>query len=84
MTDERALLVARRGALIARMKNIAREAQGQDPARRVHLIIAIDRFLVRVLETTPWGAWMLKGGFANQLRHPHAARFTQDVGLHID
>ncbi len=84
MTDERALLVARRGALIARMKNIAREVRGQDPARRVHLVVAIDRFLVRLLETTSWGAWVLKGGFANQLRHPRAARFTEDVDLHID
>ncbi len=52
MTDERADAVARRMALMARMKNIAKEAWGNDPIRRVHLVVAIDRFLVRLPETT--------------------------------
>ena len=30
------------------------------------------------------GSWVLKGGYANQLRAPAEARFTQDVDLRID
>jgi predicted nucleotidyltransferase component of viral defense system len=66
------------------MRNVAREATGDEPVRRVHLTIAIDRFLVRLLAATPWGRWVLKGGYANQLRHPGEARFTEDVDLRID
>jgi len=84
LTDERCGLIARRTALIARMRNTASEVRAHDPARRVHLVVAIDRFLVRLLITTSWGAWVLKGGYANQLRHPQDARFTEDVDLRID
>ncbi|MFV2065313.1 MAG: nucleotidyl transferase AbiEii/AbiGii toxin family protein [Chloroflexota bacterium] len=66
------------------MKSIAKEAWGNDPIRRVHLVVAIDRLLVRLLETTSWGVWVLKGGYANQLRHPSEARFTEDVDVRID
>jgi predicted nucleotidyltransferase component of viral defense system len=82
--DPRAAELGRREALLARMRNVAREVTGAEPVRRVHLTIAMDRFLVRLLATTPWGTWVLKGGYANQLRHPSEARFTEDVDLRID
>ena len=84
MTDPRLTELGRRQALLARMRNVARDAAGDEPVRRVHLTVAIDRFLVRLLATTPWGTWVLKGGYANQLRHPGEARFTEDVDLRID
>ena len=84
MTDPRVAELGRREALLARMRNVAREATRDEPVRRVHLTVAIDRFLVRLLATTAWGAWVLKGGYANQLRHPGEARFTEDVDLRID
>jgi predicted nucleotidyltransferase component of viral defense system len=82
--DPRAAELGRREALLARMRNVAREVTGDEPVRRVHLTIAIDRFLARLLATTSWGAWVLKGGYSNQLRHPGEARFTEDVDLRID
>ncbi len=42
------------------------------------------RFLARLLATTEWGSWVLKGGYANQLRAPAESRFTQDVDLKLD
>ena len=53
------------------------------PARRIHLVVAIDRLLVRLLEGAP-GRWAVKGGYANQLRLPDDARFTEDLDLRID
>lgn len=44
----------------------------------------MDRFLARLLATTQWGSWLLKGGYANQLRAPAEARFTHDVDLRLD
>lgn len=52
-------------------------------ARRIHLVVAIDRLLVRLLGATP-GRWVVKGGYANQLRRPDDARFTEDLDLKID
>ncbi len=66
------------------MRNVAASTRGTEPARRVQLTIAIDRFLARLLGTTGWGSWVLKGGYANQLRAPAEARFTQDVDLKLD
>jgi predicted nucleotidyltransferase component of viral defense system len=63
------------------MSNAAREA-GVVP-RRIHLVVAIDRLLVRLLQTAP-GRWVVKGGYANQLRRPDDARFTEDLDLKID
>lgn len=51
--------------------------------RRIHLVLAIDRLLVRLLEAAP-GQWVVKGGYANQLRRPDEARFTEDLDLKID
>ena len=84
MTDERLSLLGQRASLLAKMRNLAREAPGSEPARRVQLTVAMDRFLARLLATTAWGSWILKGGYANQLRAPSKARFTQDVDLRID
>lgn len=66
------------------MRATAKEVRGDDPIRRVHLIVSIDRFLQRLLATTAWGTWVLKGGYANQLRHPADARFTEDVDMRFD
>lgn len=84
MTDPRVAGLGRREALLARMRNIARDVTGNEPVRRVHLTVAMDRYLARLLATTSWGKWVLKGGYANQLRRPGEARFTEDVDLRID
>jgi len=63
------------------MTNAAREA-GFVP-RRIHLVLAIDRLLVRLLQAAP-GRWVVKGGYANQLRRPDDARFTEDLDLRIE
>lgn len=84
MTEERAQLIGQRSALLAKMRAIAKDVRGDAPTRRVHLIVSIDRLLQRLLATTEWGTWVLKGGYANQIRHPDGARFTEDVDLNID
>lgn len=82
MTKTRGAMPAgRRASLIIRMSNAAREA-GVVP-RRIHLVVAIDRLLVRLLQAAP-GQWVVKGGYANQLRRPGDARFTEDLDLKID
>lgn len=67
---------------MVRMNNAAKRAGV--PVRRIHLVVAIDRFLARLLEAEPQGSWVVKGGYANQLRRPDAARFTEDLDLKID
>ena len=84
MTDPRVAELGRREALLAKMRSVARNVPGEEPVRRVHLTVAMDRLLQRLLATTECGAWVLKGGYANQLRHPQEARFTDDVDLRID
>lgn len=54
------------------------------PVRRIHLVVAIDRFLARLLAAVPAGSWVVKGGYANQLRRPDHARFTDDLDLKIE
>jgi hypothetical protein len=71
----------RRTSLLVRMTNAARDS-GVVP-RRIHLVVAIDRLLVRLLQAAP-GQWVVKGGYANQLRRPDDARFTEDLDLRID
>jgi hypothetical protein len=63
------------------MSNVARDAGVV--ARRIHLVVAIDRLLVRLLQAAP-GQWVVKGGYANQLRRPDDARFTEDLDLKVD
>jgi predicted nucleotidyltransferase component of viral defense system len=84
VTEPRVAELGRREALLARMRNVARDVTGDEPVRRVNLTVAMDRFLVRLLATTSWGTWVLMGGYANQLRYPGEARFTEDVDLRID
>lgn len=67
--------------LLGRMTREAKAAGV--PARRIHLVVAIDRLLARLLVTAPEGSWVVKGGFANQLRRPDDARFTEDIDLRI-
>lgn len=62
------------------MSNVAREA-GVVP-RRIHLVVALDRLLIRLLQAAP-GRWVVKGGYANHLRRPDDARFTEDLDLKI-
>jgi len=62
------------------MTNAARDA-GVVP-RRIHLVVVIDRLLARLLAAAP--GWVVKGGYANQLRRPDDARFTEDLDLKID
>ena len=83
MTDE-ANPLRRRQSLLARMKNAADSTRGADPSRKVQLTVAMDRFLARLLATSDWGSWVLKGGYANQLRAPAEARYTQDIDLKLD
>jgi hypothetical protein len=71
----------RRTSLLVRITSVAHEA-GVVP-RRIHLVVAIDRLLVRLLQAAP-GQWVVKGGYANQLRRPNYARFTEDLDLRID
>ena len=79
MTDQRGTTPAgRRASLLARMA--AEAGAAGVVARRIHLVVAIDRLLVRLVEAAP-GAWVVKGGYANQLRRPDAARFTEDLDL---
>lgn len=71
----------RRTSLLVRMTKAAREAGVV--SRRTHLVVAIDRLLVRLLQAAP-GQWVVKGGYANQLPQPNDARFTEDLDLKID
>lgn len=71
----------RRASLLVRMTNAARDAGVV--ARRIHLVVALDRLLARLLDAAP-GLWIVKGGYANQLRRPDDARFTEDLDLKID
>jgi hypothetical protein len=48
-----------RASLIVRMSNAA-HGTGVVP-RRIHLVVAIDRLLVRLLQAAP-GQWVVKGG----------------------
>ena len=84
MTDERSRQIGQRASMLARMRAVAGGLPGSQPARRVHTIVAIDRLLQRLLRATDWGSWVVKGGYANQLRSPREARTTEDVDLAID
>lgn len=67
--------------LLGRMNREAKAAGV--PARRIQLVVAIDRLLARLLVSAPKDYWVVKGGFANQLRRPDEARFTEDIDLRI-
>jgi predicted nucleotidyltransferase component of viral defense system len=69
-----------RAALEARLQTRARE-QGTD-LQRLRRQVAFDRFLARMFSHGPKAAypWMLKGGYAMELRM-HSARTTKDIDL---
>ncbi len=50
------------------------------PLARLRKLVAFERFLARLLSAQP-DAWVLKGGFALQLRLHERARATQDIDL---
>lgn len=69
--------------LLARVRREAQQAKIAEP-RRIQLVVAIDRLLARLLVSASPGTWVIKGGFANQLRRPQDARFTEDIDLRIN
>lgn len=66
-----------RRALEHRLKNEA-EKSGQD-LQRLRRKVAFNRFLARIF-AAPASPWLLKGGYAMELRLPHA-RATRDIDL---
>ena len=50
------------------------------PLARLRKLVAFDRFLVRLFHDQPDG-WVLKSGFALQLRLGERARTTKDIDL---
>jgi predicted nucleotidyltransferase component of viral defense system len=68
--------------LLTRIRREGQRAGIADP-RRIQLVVAIDRLLARLLVSAAPGAWVIKGGFANQLRRPQDARFTEDIDLRV-
>ena len=67
-----------RAALEARLNAVARE--GGRPVGRARKLVAFSRLLARLQEAAP-ERWMLKGGFALELRLPGQARATRDIDL---
>jgi hypothetical protein len=52
--------------------------KGGVPLVRLRKMVAFDRLLARQTQGTP-GMWVLKGGFALQLRLKEVARTTKDI-----
>lgn len=71
--------VAFRAALEARLKNLAMD-EGLD-LQRVRRQVAFDRLLCRLF-ASPNAPWLLKGGYAMELR-VKAARTTRDIDLAV-
>lgn len=67
-----------RAALEARLRNEAREREV--PVGRLRKIVVFDRLLAR-LTAVAHGRWILKGGFALELRLENRARTTKDIDL---
>lgn len=82
MIDEALRQGNSRQRVLTRLKQQA-DSRGWATARQAHLILAIDRLLARLNEVASNDSWVVKGGYANQLRQPFGARFTEDVDLHI-
>jgi hypothetical protein len=53
---------------------------GGAPLARLRKMVAFDRFLARVAQKQP-GPWIVKGGFALQLRLCERARTTKDIDV---
>lgn len=74
--------VAFRQALEGRLKNIAREQSV--PLDRLRRKVTFDRFLARLFgPDTPDQQWLLKGGYALELRFHSLARTTKDIDFSI-
>jgi len=74
--------VAFRLALEDRLKNIAREQA--TPLDRLRRRVTFDRFLSRLFKSnTPNQEWLLKGGYALELRFHGLARTTKDIDFSI-
>ncbi len=58
----------------------SRSLGGGTPIVRLRMLVGFDRLLARLRETSP-EAWVLKGGFALQLRFGASARTTKDLDL---
>ncbi len=67
-----------RSALEARLSSAA--AAGGRPVGRARKLVAFSRLLARLQETAS-GQWVLKGGFALELRFLEQARATRDIDL---
>ena len=67
-----------RRALEDRLRSMS--MQSGIPLSRYRKMVAFDRYLARLLHEHP-ESWMLKGGFALQLRLGDEARTTKDIDL---
>lgn len=69
-----------RAQLLKRLRNRASEEQVE--ARRLQYRVAFERFLARIADER--AEWMLKGGFALELRYGWRHRPTKDVDLRTE
>jgi len=67
-----------RAQVLARLRNQAHAAGVS--SQRLQQRVAFERFLVRL---GPSGAWVLKGGFALELRYGWGSRPTRDIDLRV-
>lgn len=70
-----------RRALETRLENQAQAEQMVDP-NRLRRRVAFERFLARLFDEDE-GRWVLKGGYALELRFPGRARATRDLDLGV-
>ena len=75
--------VAFRQALEERLLTISREQNV--PLERLRKRIAFDRLLARLFDKKmrPMPQWLLKGGYALEIRHSNIARATKDIDMAI-
>lgn len=73
--------IAFRMALEERLRNIAKN-EGTD-IQRLRKQVAFDRFLARLFSNSDSVSWVLKGGYAMELRIKEA-RMTKDVDLVVN
>lgn len=71
-----------RAALEARLKNQATADEALNPAllNRLRKRVTFERFLARLQQIAP-GDWVLKGGFALELRLANVSRTTKDIDV---
>ena len=67
-----------RQALETRIRNISLETEM--PLVRLRKLVVFERFLIRLIHIQP-DKWVLKGGYALQLRLGDRARTTKDIDL---